>query len=232
MLLSTALSTARRRRGLLDASGPPSFAATVISRMRRVKILPRLASLAALRCLMLAHLLWPAMDEKTHVEKLELYAPLERGNDARVRARAHGALLACTAMAGRGSSIERGLEKALLLQKLGEHLEANLAVVDFEHALLDSQGQWQQLGEAIAHPGGVSQVRFSGEILAPDASDQQLEQPRQRTIVIGQRNRRLGRNRRYLADDEAISTDAVRMHLKAVTTFGFQVENAQLRNVA
>src|SRR5271169_1383047 len=61
MLLSIALSTARRRRGMLDTSPSPSLEATVISRMRRLNILPRLASVAALRCLMFAHLLWPAM---------------------------------------------------------------------------------------------------------------------------------------------------------------------------
>src|SRR5271167_1814806 len=60
MLLSIALSTASRSRGF-DASPPPSLEATVISRMRRLNILPRLASVAALRCLMFAHLLWPAM---------------------------------------------------------------------------------------------------------------------------------------------------------------------------
>ncbi|MNI76153.1 hypothetical protein D3C73_1323630 [compost metagenome] len=51
-----AFSTTARRRGLLPASGPPSFAAVVNSRMYLVKTLPRLASCFALRCLMLAHL--------------------------------------------------------------------------------------------------------------------------------------------------------------------------------
>src|SRR5258706_6168163 len=75
MLLSIALSIARRSRGLLGASLPPSFAATVISRIRREKILPRLASVAALRCLMFAHLLWPAMDQSIGVRTRKLYAP-------------------------------------------------------------------------------------------------------------------------------------------------------------
>src|ERR1043165_1727814 len=61
MLASRALSTARRRRGVLLGSPPPSLAATVISLMRRVKTLPFFASAAALRCLMFAHLLWPAI---------------------------------------------------------------------------------------------------------------------------------------------------------------------------
>src|SRR4051794_12847686 len=62
MFWSVALSHASRRRGLADGSPPPRRAATVISRMRRVKILPRLASAAAFLCLMLAHLLWPAIN--------------------------------------------------------------------------------------------------------------------------------------------------------------------------
>src|SRR5687767_8235556 len=58
---SRAFSKARRRRGLPAGSTPPRRAATVISRMSRVKILPRLASARSLRCLTLAHRLWPAM---------------------------------------------------------------------------------------------------------------------------------------------------------------------------
>ena len=57
MLFDKALSTAVRNLGLSATSGPPSLAATVSSRISLVKILPRLASCAALRCLMLAHLL-------------------------------------------------------------------------------------------------------------------------------------------------------------------------------
>src|SRR5438477_5065955 len=63
MLLAAALSTASLNRGLVETSLPPSLAETVISRMRRVKILPRLASVAAFLCLMFAHLLWPGMME-------------------------------------------------------------------------------------------------------------------------------------------------------------------------
>jgi len=46
---------------LADESPPPSREATVISLIKRLKIAPRFASVAALRCLMFAHLLWPAM---------------------------------------------------------------------------------------------------------------------------------------------------------------------------
>src|SRR5689334_16135059 len=62
MLLRRASSSARRRRALAEASPPPMRAATVISLMIFVKILPRLASCAPFRCLMLDHLLWPLMN--------------------------------------------------------------------------------------------------------------------------------------------------------------------------
>src|SRR5688572_7898443 len=58
---SRAFSSASRSRGLPAGSPPPRRAATVISRISRVKILPRFASARSLRCLTLAHRLWPAM---------------------------------------------------------------------------------------------------------------------------------------------------------------------------
>src|SRR5690606_25544591 len=61
MLASCALSIARRRRGFMFGSPPPIRAATVISLISRVKTLPFLASAAAFLCLMLAHLLCPAI---------------------------------------------------------------------------------------------------------------------------------------------------------------------------
>src|SRR5258708_29998494 len=64
MLASYALSIARRSRGFIAGSAPPSRAATVTSLMRRVKILPFLASAAAFLCLTLAHLECPAMAER------------------------------------------------------------------------------------------------------------------------------------------------------------------------
>src|SRR5919106_6351530 len=55
-------SAARSSPGSFARSpSPPRRAATVISRMSRVKILPRFASARSLRCLTLAHRLWPAM---------------------------------------------------------------------------------------------------------------------------------------------------------------------------
>jgi hypothetical protein len=56
MLLCRAVTTAVRSRGLALTSPPPMRAATVISLMSFVKILPRLASLAAFLCLIVLHL--------------------------------------------------------------------------------------------------------------------------------------------------------------------------------
>src|SRR5215471_17523752 len=50
-----------RRRGLELASPPPMREAMVISRIRRVKTRPRLASVAAFLCLMVAHFECPDM---------------------------------------------------------------------------------------------------------------------------------------------------------------------------
>src|SRR5262249_52765407 len=50
-----------RRRGLELGSPPPMRAAMVISRMTRVKTRPRLASVAAFLCLMVAHFECPDM---------------------------------------------------------------------------------------------------------------------------------------------------------------------------
>ncbi len=50
-----------RRRGFLSGSPPPARAAMLISRMSRVKILPRLESVAAFLCLIEAHLECPDM---------------------------------------------------------------------------------------------------------------------------------------------------------------------------
>src|SRR3954462_5749066 len=56
-----ALSIASRSRGLPPGSPPPSRAAAVISRVSRVKILPRIASARSFRCLTFAQRLCPAM---------------------------------------------------------------------------------------------------------------------------------------------------------------------------
>src|ERR1017187_8095053 len=61
MFSALAAATAPRRRGFFSAS-PPFLAAMVISFIKRVKILPRLASSAPFLCLMVAHLEWPDME--------------------------------------------------------------------------------------------------------------------------------------------------------------------------
>src|SRR5215475_5875811 len=61
MFSALAAKMAVRRRGLPSGSPPPFFAAMVISLIRRVNILPRLASSAPFLCLIVAHLEWPDM---------------------------------------------------------------------------------------------------------------------------------------------------------------------------
>src|SRR5581483_8829182 len=58
MFSALAAAMAVRRRGLVSGS-PPFFAAILISLIRRVKILPRLASSAPFLCLIVAHFEWP-----------------------------------------------------------------------------------------------------------------------------------------------------------------------------
>src|SRR5580698_8357227 len=61
MFSDFAARIAVRSRGFISGS-PPDFAAIAISLMRRVKILPRLASSAPFLCLMVAHFEWPDMN--------------------------------------------------------------------------------------------------------------------------------------------------------------------------
>src|SRR5580698_6022796 len=59
MLAALASVTALRRRGFMSASPPPERAAIIISLIMRVNAFPRLASVAAFLCLMVAHLECP-----------------------------------------------------------------------------------------------------------------------------------------------------------------------------
>src|SRR6266436_4202646 len=61
MFSALAATMAPRKRGLVSGS-PPFLAAMEISLIRRVKILPRLASRAPFLCLIVAHFEWPDMD--------------------------------------------------------------------------------------------------------------------------------------------------------------------------
>src|ERR1700721_953943 len=61
MLAALASGTALRRRGFMSGSPPPPRAAIMISLMMRVNAFPRLASVAAFLCLMVAHFECPDM---------------------------------------------------------------------------------------------------------------------------------------------------------------------------
>src|SRR5258706_7665687 len=61
MFSALAAAIAVRRRGFPSGSPPPALADMVISLIRRVKILPRLASSAPFLCLIVAHFEWPDM---------------------------------------------------------------------------------------------------------------------------------------------------------------------------
>src|SRR5205809_7816373 len=61
MFSALAAAIAVLRRGLVSAS-PPFLAAMLISLIRRVKILPRLASSTPFLCLIVAHFEWPDME--------------------------------------------------------------------------------------------------------------------------------------------------------------------------
>src|SRR5215468_4875217 len=63
MLFAFASAMIVRSRGFMSGSPPPALAATVNSLIRRVKILPRLASAAPFLCLMECHLECPDMPE-------------------------------------------------------------------------------------------------------------------------------------------------------------------------
>src|SRR5271157_2522039 len=77
MFSALAATIAVRRRGFVSGS-PPLFAAIAISLMRRVKILPRLASSAPFLCLIVAHLEWPDMGIPPSKElKLRRFAQLQ-----------------------------------------------------------------------------------------------------------------------------------------------------------
>src|SRR5262245_7371208 len=68
MFSALAARMAVRRRGLVSGSPPPPLAAMLISLMRRVKILPRLASSAPFLCLIVAHLEWPDIGNLVFIE--------------------------------------------------------------------------------------------------------------------------------------------------------------------
>src|SRR5580658_13546 len=74
MLAALASVTALRRRGFMSASPPPERAAIMISLIMRVKAFPRLASVAAFLCLMVAHLECPDMVKTSSSRELNRFA--------------------------------------------------------------------------------------------------------------------------------------------------------------
>src|SRR5579862_6741709 len=78
MFSALAARTAVRRRGLPSGSPPPALAAMVISLIRRVKVLPRLASRAPFLCLIVAHLEWPDMGTSVYLEIGRTRVPSEK----------------------------------------------------------------------------------------------------------------------------------------------------------
>src|SRR3954468_24774603 len=80
MFSALAARTAVRSLGLPSASPPPALAATVISLIRRVNVLPRLASSAPFLCLIVAHFEWPDMGTSDDL-KIQALARYARRND-------------------------------------------------------------------------------------------------------------------------------------------------------
>src|ERR1700730_9788230 len=82
MFAAFASARTERSRGFMSGSPPPARAATVSSLMRRVKILPRLASRAPFLCLIEAHLEWPDIQKLLKIWKI---LPLFREDDPDIR---------------------------------------------------------------------------------------------------------------------------------------------------
>src|ERR1019366_4023513 len=74
MFSALAARTAVRRRGFESESPPLMRAATVISLISLVKILPRRASAAPFLCLIVAHLEWPDIGKLSF--QLVAFAPM------------------------------------------------------------------------------------------------------------------------------------------------------------
>src|SRR5262245_51547490 len=82
ILAPRALRRARRRRGLRSGSPPPILAAMAISLLILAKIRLRLASMAPLKCLTLAHLLCPAIGATAFVQSTPGRVNLPAGGKA------------------------------------------------------------------------------------------------------------------------------------------------------
>src|SRR5436309_15672019 len=78
MLTALASVIAYRRRRFESGSPPPILAATIIAFESLVHSLPRLASTAALRCLIFAQGEWPAMRSEVGGQRSEVRNDLAR----------------------------------------------------------------------------------------------------------------------------------------------------------
>src|ERR1700682_101971 len=125
----------------------------------------------------------------------------------------------------------RRSDKPLLLEELREDVQANDAVVDLEHALLERERQRTQFGKSVADPGCIVQRQLRRKILGPHAVDHQLEQAGERREGFWKLECRLRWQERHLSDDDTIGGDAARLHLKSHATFGFQMQYAELRHI-
>src|SRR6202040_4285165 len=81
-----AATIAPRNLGLVSGS-PPFLAAMLISFIRRVKILPRLASSAPFLCLIVAHFEWPDMEIPSRSLKSDCAALDHADSNGKGRAR-------------------------------------------------------------------------------------------------------------------------------------------------
>src|SRR5208283_4872492 len=89
MFSALAAATAVRRRGFFSTS-PPLLAAMLISLMRRVKILPRLASSAPFLCLIVAHLEWPDINRPRKVDDYRMPIAPHCGHENTSASEGHG----------------------------------------------------------------------------------------------------------------------------------------------
>src|SRR6266567_2426952 len=107
MFSALAAAMAPRRRGLPSGSPPPCLAAMVISVIRRVKILPRLASRAPFLCLIVAHFEWPDIEiPRVHGLYLRRNRPWRRSMDCLRNSCRRTKIIA---WGGRGESPKRAL---------------------------------------------------------------------------------------------------------------------------
>src|SRR5437763_7757003 len=198
MFWSVALSMASRSRGLDDASAAPRRAATVISRIKRLKMAPRFASVAAFRCLMFAHLLWPAMTIQSMATR-KLYAVLGIP-----------------------------LDQPLVREKPAQRAQPDQRIIDLQHALLDREREWQELREPITDPRRIVVSMRGREALRTNPCGDHFKQLRERRTVFRQRMAGFGGDWRDIADDEARRLNRMLFHLKTIAAARHHMQDSEL----